>query len=185
MRRWRVFLGFDAWVTQVAGLIVGLTTIIGGVLKVSRWANHQKAIGEKILAEFAPNGGSSLRDSINRIEALQFTSLRMTGKAYWVSKADGTAEYISPALAAIMGGSQEQFTRNGWIGAVPTECRQRVVDDWNSSVKDNREFDCEYAYLHPNGTLVRVHGHALPMTAKQSDGTFKVIGYLGWVEVLS
>ena len=180
-----MFLGFDSWVTQIAGLIVGLSTIVGGSVKASRWAAHQKTVGDKILAEFAPNGGSSLRDSINRIEALQFTSLRMTGKAYWTSRANGEAEYISPALAAIMGGSQEQFIQNGWIGAVDQECRKMVVNEWNSSVNDCREFDCEYAYLHPNGTRVNVRGHALPMTAKASDGKMKVIGYLGWVEVLS
>lgn len=185
MRRWRVLVGLNSWIAEIVGVVVGVSTLIGAIVKVVKWGAHQRQVGEKILAEFAPNGGSSLRDSINRIEALQFTSLRMTGKAYWVSRADGTADYISPALAAIMGGNPEQFVQNGWIGAVPFEHRKRVVEEWNSSVIDKREFDCEYEYRHPDGTIVKVQGHALPMTAKQADGAFKTIGYLGWVEVLS
>ena len=165
--------------------IAAITAIIAAILGAGRWASRQHRLLQNIANEFLPNGGSSLRDQNNRIEATLNASLRMTGRPFWRSDSQGVATYISPVLAQVMGGSQEQFVQNGWIGAVPESDRTRVVDAWMKAVQDNREFDCRYAYQHPDGTLVPVHGYAIPLVVDSAgEAPRRVIGYLGWVEVL-
>ena len=46
-----------------AGLIVSIIAIISGFAGAVRW------LVKHYLAELKPNGGSSMRDSINRLEA--------------------------------------------------------------------------------------------------------------------
>ena len=46
-----------------AGLIVSIIAIVSGFAGAVRW------LVKHYLAELKPNGGSSLRDSINRLEA--------------------------------------------------------------------------------------------------------------------
>jgi hypothetical protein len=48
--------------TEWAGLVVALITIIGCVAGLIRW------LVKYYLSELHPNGGSSLRDSVNRLE---------------------------------------------------------------------------------------------------------------------
>ncbi len=48
--------------TEWAGLVVAFITIIGGVAGLIRW------LVKHYLSELHPNGGSSLRDSVNRLE---------------------------------------------------------------------------------------------------------------------
>ena len=46
-----------------AGLIVSIIAIVSGFAGAVRW------LVKHYLAELKPNGGSSLRDSVNRLEA--------------------------------------------------------------------------------------------------------------------
>ena len=48
--------------TEWAGLIVAFMTIMAGFAGLIRW------LVKHYLSELRPNGGSSLRDSVNRLE---------------------------------------------------------------------------------------------------------------------
>jgi hypothetical protein len=48
--------------TDWAGLVVALMTILAGFAGLVRW------LVKHYLVELRPNGGSSLRDSVNRLE---------------------------------------------------------------------------------------------------------------------
>jgi hypothetical protein len=51
-------MSVDSWV----GVCVGLTTLITSFLLALRW------VIKSYLAELRPNGGSSIKDQINRLE---------------------------------------------------------------------------------------------------------------------
>ena len=57
-----------------AGLIVSVIAIISGFTGAVRW------LVKHYLAELKPNGGSSMRDSINRLEAQMELILELVKK---------------------------------------------------------------------------------------------------------
>jgi hypothetical protein len=57
-----------------AGLIVSVIAIISGFAGAVRW------LVKHYLAELKPNGGSSMRDSINRLEAQMELILELVKK---------------------------------------------------------------------------------------------------------
>jgi hypothetical protein len=57
-----------------AGLIVSIIAIVSGFAGAVRW------LVKHYLAELKPNGGSSLRDSVNRLETQMQIVLDLLGK---------------------------------------------------------------------------------------------------------
>ena len=66
-----MILGIETMVIEttgtVVGLIIGFSTIITITAAGVRWLT--KHYFDEIKAEFKPNGGSSLKDQVNRLEA--------------------------------------------------------------------------------------------------------------------
>jgi len=54
-------------ITETAALIVSILTIVAFVVGSIKWLT--KHYFDEIRAEFKPNGGSSLRDQVNRLES--------------------------------------------------------------------------------------------------------------------
>jgi hypothetical protein len=54
-------------VAAIVGLIIGFSTVITVSAAGVRWLT--KHYFDEIKAEFKPNGGSSLKDQVNRLEA--------------------------------------------------------------------------------------------------------------------
>jgi hypothetical protein len=57
-----------------AGLIVSIIAIVSGFAGAVRW------LVKHYLAELKPNGGSSLKDAVNRLEAQMEIVLDLLGK---------------------------------------------------------------------------------------------------------
>jgi PAS domain S-box-containing protein len=137
---------------------------------------------DALIQEFKPNGGSSIRDQLNRIErdvqvarSMASIGLRMADRAYWISDPDGYCTECSPALAKLQGRMPEQILGNGWVTSLPPQWREPVAEEWNSAVKERREFDMEYAFRQPDGTIIPVTGHAIPVRVSGN-----VVGFVGW-----
>lgn len=167
------------WVSNSAALITGAAIIVAAFAGAYRKAVIVSRKLTAIHSELVPNGGSSLRDAINRIEALQMTSLSLTGKAYWISSTDGRCTFASVRLASIMGITPDQVIGWGWVSAVASEHREPCRKEWDASVRDLREFHMKYDYIHPDGTRVSVFATAIPIIHAQ---TKAFVGMLGWAE---
>jgi PAS domain S-box-containing protein len=167
------------WISNSAALITGSAVIVAAFVGAYRKA---LIVSKKLAAihdELVPNGGSSLRDAINRIEALQITALALTGKAHWISGPDGHCTFASVRLAGLMGLTPEQVEGWGWVTAVAPEYREACRREWDNAVKDLREFHMKYEYIRPNGERVPISGHAIPIVHAQ---TKAFVGMLGWAE---
>ena len=57
-----------------AAWIVGVVTVLGGI------ASYTQFMIKHYLSELKPNGGSSLRDTVNRLEARVDTIIELLGK---------------------------------------------------------------------------------------------------------
>lgn len=167
------------FLSSAVGIATSLVTLTALFLAVIKWGHSMWRKVSHIYNELTPNGGGSIKDAINRIEALQMASLQLTGKAYWLSDPDGKCTYASTRLAVLMGSHPNQIMDWGWISFIASEYRDAVREEWISAVSDRREFHMKYAYIHQDGTKVPILGHAIPVIHAQ---TKVVVGMIGWAE---
>lgn len=135
---------------------------------------------DKVLKEVLPNGGSSLRDSINRVEKnikliesnvsiindkvdnLEDThriALNMQQIAFWISGKQGEITYASPSMCKLVKRVESEMLGNGWISCISHEDTMRISKAWELSVEENRTFDEIYTFTSGDSSI-RVHGIA-------------------------
>jgi hypothetical protein len=61
---------------DVAAVAVGIVTVLGGV------AAYLQFLVKHYLNELKPNGGSSIKDQVNRLEARVDTIIELLGKSH-------------------------------------------------------------------------------------------------------
>lgn len=122
----------------------------------------------EISLEFKPNHGSSLRDSINRIEDalhnLQTTDrllLNKSDEAHFQTNDKGECVWVNKALCELVGSNVTDILKHGWEGFVDPTDRDSVIKEWKSCVKEKRQFNMKCNYLTLDGNQIKVHVHSL------------------------
>lgn len=135
---------------------------------------------DRVLKEVLPNGGSSLRDSINRVEknitliesnvnaindkveSLEDThriALNMQQIAFWISGKQGEITYASPSMCKLVKRVESEMLGNGWVSCISHEDTKRISEAWEASVEEDRTFDEIYTFTSGDSSI-RVHGIA-------------------------
>lgn len=132
--------------------------------------------------EFKPNGGSSIRDSLNRLEisvaATRQTSLTLAsviGVAYFQADSTGSYVYVSRDWQKMTGMFAEEALGNGWSETISATERDMVTSSWADAVKNARPWR---AKCHLAGGS-EIHMMANPI--KSHSGTLE--GYVGFYEI--
>ena len=140
---------------------------------------------DNIMLQLVPNGGSSIKDSLNRIEDKQsfFSSflqaqMNVNQKAIFQTDEDGKVVWVNRPHARLTGFQASEVMGEGWINVIAPECRQRTMLKWQDAVDSGREFDEEIWYIKTDKItryLVNVHAYKI----EGADGALK--GYIGEV----
>lgn len=148
-------------------------------------AEKTEKLVEAILVELKTNGGSSLKDAINRIEDRQ---VRMDGRIDWMLTLDNAAMFeadheglciwVSLAYQALTGRPAAEVLGWGWIAAVHDEDIDRIRLGWKSAVEEQRAFSMRFRIVRLDGAVIPVHSTAHPLHAGP-----RVIGWAGMVTV--
>lgn len=148
-------------------LITIITVVISAIVAptwLSWWNTRQTA------KEFKPNGGSSIRDSLNRLEssvaATRQTSLTLAsvmGVAYFQTDASGGYTYVSKEWQRMAEMFAEDALGAGWINGISQNHRHRVISEWNEAILYKRpiKIHCEMASgvaVHITATPIKSHG---------------------------
>lgn len=151
--------------------------------------NEMLSALEEIREQMKPNGGDSIRDSLNRIEQKQEfaqsflkTQLNAHHKALFECDADGRCVWVNRPHVALTGRSFDQMRGLGWVNVVVPDERDKVMDKWQHAIVEQREFDENVTYQLGDGTRVPVHINAYVIRHEE---TGKVLGYLGEVSPLA
>ncbi len=181
-----------------AGKVIGAIITIFGIVKVFP---YMKKIGKffkdsflapirinKVLEELRPNGGASLRDSVNRIEANQNIlsqkfaySLDQNNCGFFYSNANGDYIEISPGYCRLVGKGEDESLGKRWIYNIHVKDRQRIAQEWKEAVDNAADFESDYTMVNSNEEEIRVTGHASPVKTI----TGQVIGYFGLIKSLN
>jgi PAS domain S-box-containing protein len=177
-------------ITALGTIVVVLWNVgVAWRKKVTEATSYLNNISNALSREFTPNGGSSLRDAINRIELRQILienrcNLLITDWDYGVFELDekGCCTNVNKTYCHEIGCSRDEVIGLSWLQAVAPEWRGRVLEAWEASAKLNIELDmrCEY-YNKATGKNVPVHVRANRLLAYDK----KIIGWLGVVEYIT
>ena len=116
---------------------------------------------------------AALRESEYRYHTLASISpvgiFRMSQKGQFL--------YLNERLSQITGLTENQAKTGDWFEAIHPGDRDRVIQEWNQSVKEQLPFQSEFRFLHENGTERWVWGQAVC----QSDKDCKESDYVGTI----
>ena len=126
-----------------------------------------------IKKEVKPNGGSSLRDSIDRIEYIQSkrnlinaAQLSASDLAYWESDSKGRFMVVSQAFCRLLTVSESEITGSNWATMLHKEDKANVLREWADCIKFERSFSMEFRFVRPNKSVVKVEAKAYPLINK-------------------
>jgi PAS domain S-box-containing protein len=179
----------------IAKVIGALGTIVGAcaalwkyMLKpIKDWFTNTNKLWETIAAEFRPNGGGSMKDALNRIETRQLVDAQKaraltndTLFGIWETDETGKCTYVNRTYQRMAGLSQDDLLGWGWINIIHEDDRAKLAQDWEQTLKQEREWHAEFRVVRPSDettTPVISVGHPL----KGRDGKLK--GYVGQLVV--
>ncbi|MCT7981701.1 PAS domain S-box protein [Laspinema sp. A4] len=78
--------------------------------------------------------------------------------------------YLNERLSQITGLTETQAKIGDWFEAIHPGDRDRVIQEWNQSVKQQLPFQSEFRFLHENGTERWVWGQAVCQGDKDCNG---------------
>lgn len=142
-----------------------------------------------ISKEFTPNHGSSMKDVINKIQSDLAKNTELTEKIAtrqkWIfdnrempifeSDEQGHCVWVNIAYMNLVKRDMNFLLGNGWKNVIAPEDRERVVENWESCVKDGRDSEDTYMIVDANGVRTKV------FTAACKTGKF---GYVGAMKIL-
>jgi PAS domain-containing protein len=155
-------------------------TSLGTLIAIMLALGNRKL--KNILAETKHNGGSTLKDQMDRIEN-SLTNLtlwieasqHLTQKPLFKADEHGKFTWINTAFARLVGGGLEDVRDLGWVSVIHPDDMSRVVKEWGESVRDKRKFDSEFKIQNVYTLeITKVRGRAFPIMNHE-----KNLGFLG------
>lgn len=190
-----LFIGLLLTIYSVSGRL--FPWLVGKYMDITGITAHTVKITqlvetiEELRREFVSNGGSSLKDSITRIELVQTiieskqehvfafirTHANTNTKALFETDENGACIWINRAHARLTRFSIHEIMGDGWVNVIAPETRESTYASWHKAVLQKREFDEILTYVNPTTSeRYKVHVIAYPVLVY---GALK--GYLGEV----
>lgn len=138
---------------------------------------------DEIIKELKPNGGSSIKDQLNRLEtsvsiseAQRMLLLDSVTSGVWTTDEKGRCTWVNESLRKATGASLSDFIGTNWENVVHHDDREFVLKEWERAITQKRDFNLYYRLLNLiTEKEVPVHGVATPAY----NFTKEVIGWNG------
>lgn len=151
---------------------------------IQNLVNNIKKI-DKIEYAVGPNGGRSLYDKIvnidNRLAKAEVRSKSLITAldiAEWQSDINGNCIYVNAAACQLLNRTQDDFMGRNWVNVVFPADRERIIEEWDTAIKEKRTFIAEYRWMHSDGTEVPIKVVAHPVF----DSSNNLIGWLAVIQ---
>lgn len=178
---------FGHWVSRMFGLSQFKEEIRSQLEQTNTALAENTRIMQLIAKEMKPNGGSSMRDAVNRIDnrvdqidtrqILQFE--RVKALSMDISSGvqefgpDGDLIWCNRTYLRLVNRDQTEVTGYGWINSIHPQDRDAVRHAWLEAVRNEMAYEGEYRVLQPEGEVIHISVRATVMRSGD-----KVIGYV-------
>ena len=141
---------------------------------------------DRILGELTHNGGHSTKDVVKAVsESVIRLESRQQAMLDAISSSQGMFEctlfgdflWVSRNLCYMLGKTKEDLLGKAWVGSVSYKHRQKVMDEWNECLDQQREFMFHFDMTKADGEYLKVE----MKTTKIVDYTGKQIGFFGTI----
>lgn len=137
---------------------------------------------EEIRKEIRPNGGTSIKDAINRIEARLInmehvqSALRQDGPmGIFQCKVDGSNIDVNRTYSRILECTKEELIGFGWKNFLHEEVKEAYDQGWKEAFQEGREISFPIKLKSRTGKIIEADVRAYPIT----DMSGEVVQYLG------
>lgn len=151
-----------------------------GDIKVDLEAVHDTL--EAIAMELKPNGGSSIRDSLNRIELRQVLQEQrqkaiLTDMSVGVFETDTNGNYVwvNRKYLRMTGRAPSEVNGTGWVNTIADRDQARVIGEWQKAIDEEREFEAEYMIKTPDDSRCHVAVRTYKMVGSEQEA----LGFMG------
>lgn len=142
-----------------------------------------------VVSELQPNGGASVRDSLNRIELRQVLQEQrqraiLSDMSIGVFETDpsGKVTWVNRKLLRMSGRSPAEVYGFGWLNTVALRDRERIDADWHTAVKEGREYESEFLMITPDDDRVNVSIRTYKMVDMDTKQNLGYVGMLTPIE---
>ena len=163
--------------------------ILGGILAACSWL-WRKSL--KRFVQFlrdcsaAPGAIMTLARTVDEIKSTVLFArdrgrmiLNQSPMPIFESDSDGHCIFANAEMLRVLGKTIEQLRRDAWRSVVADEDRDRVFIEWESCVKDGRDFNMTYHWMDNNQTRILVRVTAVCV---KEDG--RPLGWLALAKVI-
>lgn len=157
--------------TKIAGLIVVCGTILGTmyykVIKpiyyLIKSAQERSEKMDIIITHVLPNGGSSISDKLDRIEAMILINdqaskaiISVMSIGYWKTNSKGKCTEVGIGTCRLFGRTEAELLGSSWLEWVHPEDYHEVETRWQAAVNNGHDFNMEFRILRPDHTEITV-----------------------------
>jgi len=140
-----------------------------------------------LKGQFQPNGGTSMSDSLRRIELRQAINegrhrslISILKIVMFETNKTGRLDWVSKSFCDLTGKITEELIDNNWLNIIIEEHREKVWEEWNDAINQKREFHMKFKILTSDGKhcliICRTHFVFGPNS--------EIVGYIGIIEKL-
>lgn len=138
---------------------------------------------EKIFFEVTPNGGTSIKDAVRRIEKEAALSRERFKAMYaedsaavFESDSEGKFIWVNRTFCRLTERSPDQLLGSGWHNAICPRFRSETICEWEKSIKENREMSGHKSeFITPRGQCIEI----VCSSYKMRDYRGNTIGFIG------
>jgi PAS domain S-box-containing protein len=127
----------------------------------------------KIMEEELRSRTQQLQESKNFFQLL--TQVNPVG--IYQTDAAGDCVFVNTKWCEMTGLTYQQAHGKGWTAALMPDDREKVYNEWENSVREQKNFSLEYRFQQPNGKITWVYGVNTPIR----DDKNVISGYIGTV----
>lgn len=164
--------------------IIEFVTMLSTVLFVICRSNAN--VKKKIDEHLKPNGGSSVRDALDRIEkklsAVEATQLALLdlqeeSSGHFLANEKGSLFWVSDRFSEIVELDRPHCLGSGWLESIPDEQRISFYQNWSYQINTRDSIPINLTLR--SGILIRFR--AVPIV----DPTDTLIGFVGNIKVVN
>jgi PAS domain-containing protein len=126
---------------------------------------------EEIRKELVTNGGSSLRDAVNRIEQASTVNAQMIkimhAHGYFRTDSDGYVIECSNSLCKTFRRRESELMGNSWISWIAEADREEISREWHRSIRERRDFDETFRIRMDEGPDLSLRMRACRLTGRE------------------
>lgn len=144
-------------------------------------------LSDFIKYKLSPNGGSSIADSIKRIESRQISSdaralalINDAKSGHFYCDLNGRNTWINRTYARLLGCGAEELMGYGWRKFIATEELERYSKVWHAAFNDGCEFEDTVEFLNTSHNKIKLHISVIAV----KDEKGQTISYIGQVTPL-